>query len=112
MEATNHIISAHYWRQKGYIGEAITRTHLALISDPFNHEALMLDRLLEDKYKMIYWAKAAAAYGKKDVDSAVSACVNILKVIPNDQDTLKLLAVLRRNIDAQGGGGPKFMSGP
>ncbi|MBI4831733.1 MAG: fused MFS/spermidine synthase [Candidatus Lindowbacteria bacterium] len=87
MEASNHLISAHYWWRKGYLGEAITRIHLALMADPVNREALVLDRVLEDKFKTLYWARATAAYQKKDVNEALRACANILRILPNDPDT-------------------------
>jgi len=98
LEVTNHLISAHYWWKKGYLGEALTRTRLALLVEPTNREAYVLHRVLEKKYKRLYLAKAAAAQGKNDIHGAVMACNRILRIMPDDRDTLALLVTLHQSV--------------
>lgn len=98
MTASDHLISAHYWRNKGILEEAINQTRLAQKADSGNLEAFLLRKSLEDRFREIHLAEAARAHAKNDMRRALLACNTILRVIPNDPHTLDMLGMLRENV--------------
>ncbi|GAB4345588.1 MAG: hypothetical protein Kow0099_25980 [Candidatus Abyssubacteria bacterium] len=102
MKATNYLISAHYWRQREDLGEAIERVRLALSVDPENFEAVALKNVLEDKYRNVYWAQVKDAQHRNDLNGMLQACYRILQVIPDDRKALSMIHSLHEDMSVSG----------